>query len=181
MADKQLIVDSEFSIVSAFWEPQAPETVYSGTLTADEKDIIFATAPQYVAAVPSFQELADRLSGKTGQTQFTVLHGFTEHGHCTLCGCVETGRPGLNDMSQRKSITAVSYRASVAVMGMLVDGMHEKCLESARYSFTGLTDWIPKATSETWGSDHVVIVIPTEAQELVNFCMPTAGWRLASK
>ena len=118
MANKQLIVDSQFSIVSAIWEPHAPETIYSGTLTADENDIRFTTAPHYVPVVLSWRELGERLSGKIGQTRFPVLHGFTEYGDCTLCECIEVARPGQNDMSRHKSITAVSYRSSIAVIGI---------------------------------------------------------------
>jgi len=40
MADKNIRLDSRFSIIGAFWSPDTPDAIMTGTLVSDEKAII---------------------------------------------------------------------------------------------------------------------------------------------
>src|ERR1700686_3749028 len=87
-------LDSRFNIVGAFWAPGATNTVRTGTLTSDDREITFTTAPEYTRAKPEIP-LPLTLPGSTPRETVLVLHGFSEDGPCTLCDLMELQRPGL--------------------------------------------------------------------------------------
>lgn len=164
MAEKPIRLDSQFSAVCAFWAPETANKVRTGTLTVDEQGVTFTTAPEYD------NDLSMARLGPVGTgvpVRFPALHGFTEHGPCTLLQMTEISRPGRCDFSLRQSITAVSYRALTCVMEMYVDSIDDKCLESAQYTFSGLSEWLPKASTESWESDHIIIKIPYRERDIV--------------
>jgi hypothetical protein len=39
MADKNLRLDSQFSIIGTFWSPETPDAIMKGTLVSDEREI----------------------------------------------------------------------------------------------------------------------------------------------
>lgn len=121
MADEHNRLDSQFSIVGAFWAPEKSDMVRTGTLTADERGITFTTAPEYKRGESAIAPPANFLPS-TVQETVPVLHGFTEHGLCTLCDLIENGRPGLMHHELRQSIEATSYRISTIVTGMHMGG-----------------------------------------------------------
>jgi hypothetical protein len=168
MADEHNRLDSAFSIVGAFWEPETAEAVQTGTLTADERGITFTTAPEYKRG-ESAMTLPSILSLRTARERLPVLLGFTENGLCTLCDLFETYRPGLAHLGLRQSIAAVAYRVSTCVAGMHIGGSGDKCLNSARYTFSGLSDWLPKAISETWDSDYITLKVPFKERDVLDF------------
>jgi hypothetical protein len=170
MADKHIRLDSQFSVVSAFWSPDATDLVHTGTLAIDERGITFTTAPEYNGGT-SVKHLASviRLFNGSEVARVPVLHGFTEGGLCTLCQLVEVDHPGLTDHGLGKSIAATAYRAAVCVTGMHLGGLFDKSLRSARYTFTGLSEWLPKATSESWENDYVVLKVPINAKDFLAF------------
>jgi hypothetical protein len=47
VADKNLRIDSRFNLIGAFWPPETPDAVLTGTLVSDENNIEFVTAPVY--------------------------------------------------------------------------------------------------------------------------------------
>ena len=99
-----------------------------------------------------------------------VLHGFTAEGNCTLCQLVKVEEPGLTEIPGQ-SITASTYQAGVCVTGMYLGGLDDKCLTSARFTFTGLSEWLPRAATETWNQDIVMLEVPLNVQELFSFSL----------
>ncbi|HEY1902190.1 MAG TPA: HEPN domain-containing protein [Terracidiphilus sp.] len=49
---------------------------------------------------------------------------------------------------------------------MHITGPEEKCFTSARFSFDGLSEWLPPAVRETWEKDSVVIRHPFEEHQI---------------
>jgi hypothetical protein len=47
MGKEYLRLDSKFSSVAAFWKPETPEEVMTGTLTVNDDGICFVTSPEY--------------------------------------------------------------------------------------------------------------------------------------
>ncbi len=168
MADEHNRLDSQFSIVGAFWPPETAVAVQTGTLTADEREITFTTAPEYKRGEQGVA-LASNLFPGSAREKVPVLQGFTEHGLCTLCDLIETDRPGLAHLGLRQSIAAVAYRVSTCVAGIHMGGSGDKCLDSARYTFSGLSDWLPKAVSETWDSDYITLKVPFKERDVLDF------------
>jgi hypothetical protein len=169
MADKHDRLDSQFSIVSAFWEPQTPEHVLTGTLTNDDEGLTFTTAPRYsyrVRVDPVV--LLTRLNESGAGPRMKVMQGFSADGICTLCQLLEIAHPGLNDTASGHRVEANSYRASVLVGGIHLGGMDDRALTSARFTFTGLGDWLPGPPHEVWNSDHIVLKIPLSEQEVLS-------------
>ncbi|WP_158824122.1 HEPN domain-containing protein [Granulicella sp. S156] len=163
MSDKHNRLDSQFSLVSAFWEPHSPEVVLTGTLSNDDNGLTFTTSPQYgyrirVASLASLM----RLSESGAVPRIAVMHGFSADGICTLCQLLEIAHPGLRDTSSGHWIEANSYRASLLVGGMHLGGLDDKVLTSARFTYTGLGEWLPGPLNETWETDHILLKIPLE-------------------
>ena len=170
MADKRIRLDSQFSIVCAFWAPDATDDVYTGTLTVDEHGITFTTAPKYNRRV-SEADLSSVMGFLRGSVaaRLPVLHGFTADGPCSLCQVIEVDQPGLTDFRSGQSIGATTYRAMVCVMGMHFGGVNDKCLSSARYTFSGLSEWLPSAARESWEKEYVVLKVPLNERDVLAF------------
>lgn len=165
MADKYNRVDSQFSIIGAFWAPDSHADCATGTLTSDERHLTLTTAPVYK------RQLAEedyRNLFQFGQSEIKkVIHGFTEEGICTLCQLIDVNHPGITDLRTGQSIAAIAFRVSVCLMGMYINGLEDKCLDCARYTFTSWNDWLPRYISETWEKDSVVLRVPLKAMDLV--------------
>jgi hypothetical protein len=180
MAEEHNRLDSQFNVVGAFWAPETIENVRTGTLRADEREITFTTAPEYTRAqlgVP----IPLTLPGSSPREKMVVLHGFTEDGLCTLCDLMELNRPGLAHHGLGQSVVAITYRVSACVTGMHIGGSQDKCLKSARYTFSGLSDWLPKAASEKWDQDYITLKIPFKPQELLDFSVLESRARVTLK
>src|SRR5208282_1244532 len=124
MRDEHNRLDSQFSVVGAFWAAEASAAVQTGTLTSDEDDITFTTAPEYKRGGPA-ASLPSILPGSSPLEKLPVLHGFTEDGLCTLCDLMEVDRPGLTHLELGQSVVAVSYRVSACVTGMHIGGSQD--------------------------------------------------------
>jgi hypothetical protein len=175
MADKHIRLNAKFSAVSAFWKPNASDVVYTGTLKIDNRCIRFTTAPEYSRPI-SATTLSSAKRLIEGGQRIPVLHGFTEDGLCTLCQLVEVKQPGLTHFGLGQSIVATTYQASVCVNGMHLGGLNDKCINSARYSFCGLSEWLPEATSESWEKDCIVLKVPFTENEV--FAIGLLGSRI---
>jgi len=167
MADKHDRLDSQFSVVSAFWQPETPEHVLTGTLSNDGESLTFTTSPRYGyrVRVDSLAALM-RLSESGTVPRIPVMHGFSADGICTLCLLVEIGHPGLHDTASGHWVEASSYRASVLVGGLHIGGMEDKTLTHARFTFTGLGEWLPGPPTESWETEHIVLKIPLNEHEV---------------
>src|ERR1700733_11578742 len=93
MADKNLRLDSRFSMIGAFWSPGTPNTILKGTLVSDERAINFITAPEYERPI----SITPDLFAMPDSTMIPALHGFTEDGPFTLCQIVEQLGPGTTN------------------------------------------------------------------------------------
>ncbi len=160
-------LDSRFSIVSAFWKPQIPQHVLTGTLTNDDDGLTFTTSPRYSyrVRVDSLASLM-RLSEGDAVPRIQVMHGFSADGICTLCQLIEIAHPGLNDTASGHWIEANSYRASVFVGGIHLGGIDDRSLTSAHFTFTGIGEWLPGPLNEVWETDHIVLKIPLTEKEV---------------
>ena len=176
MADKHIRIDSQFSTVSAFWKPESPEIVQTGNLAVDERRITFTTAPEYrtvrtPGGLPGMNYF--HRSGKP--LTIPAMQGFTGNGLCTLCQLIEVNSEGLTHYALEQSIMATSFRAAACVLDLHLGGFEDKCLHSAHYSFTGLSDWLPKSIGEEWQKDHILIRIPLVKKELTSFSILKSG------
>ena len=173
MADKHDRLDSHFSIVSAFWEPKRPETVLTGTLTNDDEGLSFTSSPRYGyrIRVDPLTSLI-RFSESGADPRISVMHGFSADGICTLCRLVEVAYPGLHDASSGHWIEANSYHATTLVGGMHLGGDEDEVLTSARFTFTGLGEWLPSPPNETWEAEHILLKIPLNVREVFSIVVP---------
>ena len=167
MAEKHDKLDSRFSIISAFWQPQTPAEVMTGTLTSSDEGLTFTTAPVYAKGI-SIKPLAAamRLSESGAIPRIHALHGFSEVGICTLCGLIEIDHPGLDHQGLGQSIEANAYRALSYISGLHINGYDDPCLISARYSFQGLNEYLPSPANEIWEADRIVLTVPLHDKEV---------------
>lgn len=167
MPDKNLRLDSRFSIIGAFWSPETPDTIMKGTLVSDEREINFTTAPEYERSISTGPDLFAR----PASTMIPALHGFTEDGLFTLCQLVEQPGPRSINFAVGQVIKARSFRVLSCLGGIHINGIHDKCLTSARYTFEGLSAWFPQAFTEEWDTHEVVVTIPMEPRQILDFCL----------
>jgi hypothetical protein len=166
MRDEHQRLDSRFSLVGAFWRPEAKDTVLCGTLSADSRNLTLTSAPEYTREL---RPLSQTIFNDEPPERIPVLHGFSEDGPCCVCELIETHRPGLVHTELRQSVTAVAYHVGICILGMCLGGTGDKSVDSARYTFTGLSEWIPKATTERWGKEAIVIELPLEERDVAAF------------
>jgi hypothetical protein len=88
-------------------------------------------------------------------------------------------RAGITNFAVQQSITAVSYVSLTRVVGMHIGSLHEQCLSSARYMFSGVSEWFPKASSESWDDDYIVLKIPRKDREMIAAEVPESGLRVS--
>ena len=177
MADKNLRLDSRFSMIGAFWSPDTPDTILTGTLVSNEREINFITAPEYrrpISIVPDMFATPD-------STMIPALHGFTEDGPFTLCQLVEQRGQGRANFIFGQSIQARSFRVLSCLGGMHINGINDKCLTSAKYTFEGLSAWFPRAFDEEWGANEIVVKIPMEPRQIQDFCLVDSRVRISIK
>jgi hypothetical protein len=167
-------LNSEFSLIGAFWEPETPESVLTGTLTSNNGEITFTTAPQYQPKGP----LPTTVFSIGGGKKSPALHGFTERGICTLCDVFEISHQGLTDNKSMQAIESVAHSVSACVTGLHIRSSEDKCLSSASYSFSGLSHWLPKATSSVWAEDSVTLKIPTQSKSILDFSILESKTRI---
>jgi hypothetical protein len=169
MGKEYLRLDSQFSSVAAFWKPENPDEVMTGTLTVNDGGIRFVTSPEYFqgAKVPRpdpSQWNSDSIH------RSDVLQGFFEGENCTLLNLMEVEHPGLTSYKDElQSVTSAAHRASILVSGMRTGAMDDKCLDSARYTFSSLSQFVNTPFMEKWGKELITIEIQSEPKPLLDF------------
>lgn len=168
MGKEYLRLDSKFSSVSAFWRPESPDEVMTGTLTVNDDGIRFVTSPEYIrgAKVPRpdpSQWNSDSI------LRSDVLHGFFEGENCTLLNLMEVEHPGLTSYKDElQSVASTAQRASIFVSGMRTGAMEDRCLDSARYTFSSLSQFVNTRLMEKWGNGLITIEIQSEPKSLLD-------------
>jgi len=159
MGKEYLRVDSQFSSVAAFWKPDTSDEVMTGTLTINDAGIRFVTSPEYFRGAKV--RLPDASQWNSDSIpRSDVLHGFFEGKNCTLLDLMEVEYPGLvlyEDEPQ--SVASTAYRASIFVSGMRTGATDAKCLDSARYTFSSLSQFVNTPFTEKWADGLVTIEI----------------------
>lgn len=168
MGKEYLRLDSKFSSVAAFWKPESPDEVMTGTLTVNDDGIRFVTSPEYHrgAKVPR-PDLSQWNSDSILRSD--VLHGFFEGENCTLLNLMEIEHPGLMlYKDEPQSVAATAHRASIFISGMRTGAMDVKCLDSARYTFSSLSQFVNAPFTEKWGNGLITIEIQSEPKPLLD-------------
>jgi hypothetical protein len=177
MADKNLRLDSRFTMIGAFWLPETPDTIMKGTLVSDKREINFITAPEYERPISRGRGTF----AKPESTMIPALHGFTQDGLFTLCQLVEQLGPSSTNFPLGQAIKARSFKVLSCLGGMQVNGIDDKRLTSARYTFEGLSAWFPQAFDEKWDADKIVVSIPMEPRQIQDFCLLDSRVRVSVK
>lgn len=168
MGEKYLRLDSKFISVAAFWRPDRRDEVTTGTLTVDEEEIRFVTSPQYFRGA-QVSPLYPTQWDSDSALRSNVLHGFFEGKSCTLLGLVEVERPGLiSGGNEAQAVVSTAYHAAVLVSGMLTGAIVDRCLESARYTFSSLSKFVNASPLEKWGDRGITIDLQTEPEILLD-------------
>lgn len=169
MGEEYLRLDSKFTSVAAFWKPEVPDAVMTGTLIVDDDGIRFVTSPEYFrgANVPRL-DLSRWNSDSVPRSD--VLQGFFEGGNCTLLNLMEIQYPGLTSYKDEpQSVAATAHRASIFVSGMRTGAVDDKCLDSARYTFSSLSQFVNVPFTERWDGDGpITIEIQSGTKQLLD-------------
>lgn len=177
MADKNLRLDSRFSLIGAFWLPETPGVILTGTLVSDEDNIEFVTAPQYQRQLKIGRDIFDPPDSK----MIPAFHGFAETGNWTLCQVFERRGPNVTNFLLQQSIKSSAFRVLTCVEGMHINGIDHKCLTLAKFSFAGLSEWFPSAFTETWEPERIVVTIPSEPREMLDVSVYQTKLRVTVK
>lgn len=168
MGKEYLRLDSKFSSVVAFWKPENPEEVMTGTLTVNDAGIAFVTSPEYFRGaqlqLPDLMQL-----NPNSVPRCDILHGFFEGGNCTLLNLIETEQPGLTLYSDEpQSVASTAYRASMLVSGMRTGAMDDRCVDRAHYTFSSLSQFVSTRITEKWANGLITIEIQPKPTTLLD-------------
>jgi hypothetical protein len=177
MADTNLRLDSCFNLIGAFWLPETPDAIMTGTLVSSEDNIEFVTAPEYERQPKMSLGMFDLPDSKI----IPALHGFAKPGNWTLCQVYERRGPNVTSFPLEQSIKSRSFGVLACVEGMHINGIEDKCLTLAKFSFAGLSNWFPSAFTETWESDRIVVTIPSEPREVLDVSVCQTKLRVTVK
>ena len=125
---------SSFEAYGSFWEPNTPETRFTGRLVRKGKNIELTTSPEY-KVTRGFPLLSEGRHGKPD-----VLLGFTNLGLCTLFWLYSTGG-GFHNGLTNELLDFETYRVSFCILGFHIASFDADCLNSARLSFSGHQEW----------------------------------------
>ncbi|HMF79158.1 MAG TPA: hypothetical protein VK604_26095 [Bryobacteraceae bacterium] len=106
MANKNLRLDSRFSIIGAFWSPETPDTIMKGPLVSDEREINFITAPEYERPILT----GPGTFAMPHSTMVPALHDFTQDRLFTLYQLVEQLGPSSTNFAVGQAIKAKSSK-----------------------------------------------------------------------
>jgi len=181
MADMHIRLDSKFSSVAAFWKPETPDEVMTGNLTIDDDGVSFVTSPVYARGTEVKGPDLDHIN-LTSIPRTPVLHGFFQELNCTLLNLMVIEHPGQTLYSEApQSITSIRYRATAFVSGLHTGTSDDKCLNSARFTFSSLAEWVNTPATEKWGDKEITIKIPLEDTVLLDCCLLGSRVRLELK
>ncbi len=181
MADKHIRLNSQLSSVAAFWRPDSPDEVTTGTLTVDEDGIHFVTSPRYAKGSDVGSPDLDHIN-LTLIPPTAVLHGFFDEGNCTLLKLMVVKHPGLTSYVENpQSVVSTDYLAIALISGLHTGGFDDRCIDSARYSFTSVAEWLITPPDEKWGEKHVIITVPSVETDLLDFCVASSRTRIQLK
>jgi hypothetical protein len=97
------------------------------------------------------------------------LHGFFEGENCTLLNLMEIDHPGLTSYKdETQSVASTAHRASIFVSGIRTGAVNDRCLNSARYTFSSLSQFVNSPLTEKWGSDLITIEIQSKPKPLLD-------------
>jgi len=168
MGKEYLRLDSKFSSVAAFWKPESPDEVMTGTLTVNDDGIRFVTSPEYFRGTKVPRPDPSQWNSDS-IPRSEVLHGFFEGENCTLLNLMEVEHPGLvSYKDEPQSVASTAHRASILVSGMRTGAMDDKCLDSARYTFSSLSQFVNTPFTEKWGNGLITIEIQAEPKSLLD-------------
>jgi hypothetical protein len=161
-------LDSKFTSVAAFWKPESPDEVMTGTLTVNDDGIRFVTSPEYYRGTKVPRPDPSQWNSDS-ILRSDLLHGFVEGENCTLLNLMEVEHPGLMlYKDEPQSVAATAHRASIFVSGMRTGAMDVKFLESARYTFSSLSQFVNAPFTEKWGNGLITIEIQSEPKSLLD-------------
>ena len=168
MGKEYLRLDSKFSSVAAFWRPESPDEVMTGTLTVNDDGIRFVTSPEYFRGAKVPRPDPSQWNSES-IPRSDVLHGFFEGENCTLLNLMEVEHPGLlSYKDEPQSVASTAHRASILVSAMRTGAMDDKCLDSARYTFSSLSQFVNTPFTEKWGNGLITIEIQAEPKSLLD-------------
>jgi hypothetical protein len=173
MGKEYLRLDSKFSSVAAFWKPETPNEVMTGTLTVNDDGVRFVTSPEYFRGAnvprPNPSQWNSELIPRSD-----VMHGFFEGENCTLLDLIEVEYPGLTAYREEaQSVVSTAHRASVFISGMRTGALDEKRIEKARYTFSSLSEFVNTPFTERWGNNLITLEIQAGAKPLVDCSVVT--------
>jgi hypothetical protein len=168
MGKEYLRLDSEFTSVAAFWKLESPDEVMTGTLTVNDDGIRFVTSPEYFRGVKVPRPTPSQWNSDS-ILRSDLLHGFFEGENCTLLNLMEVEHPGLTSYKDElQSVASTAQCASIFVSGMRTGAMDDRCLDSARYTFSSLSQFVNTPVMEKWGNGLITIEIQSEPKSLLD-------------
>lgn len=164
-------LNSAVDIIGAFWPPDKPNDVTTGSLSSQDNRLYFLAAPVYKQKL-SDEELLRQFEAWGSYTdwkEIDALHGQTKEGHCTLLDLVEHTTDGLVDHAKRLEISAARWRVGSAIIGLHVGSGETEDLDGAAYYHSKIKNLLPRADSIRLTQEGMTRVAPLQARNYFSF------------
>jgi hypothetical protein len=157
-------LDALPNVIGAFWSPENPNEITTGTLSSLDGRL-------HLLASPSFRKLnANEIRAAVSEfgtnrkaRRIDSLFGQTKDGPCTLLYLVETLTDGLTDFVNNFQIVGERWRVGSAVMGLHVDSAESESIDGAAFYFTKIHKWLPSPTKLRMTEEGMSHISPSKA------------------
>jgi hypothetical protein len=164
-------IDDSFELIGAFWPYGSPEQRFTGTLAVNKGKVTLVSSPEYSSIDNLSEAVGAGLATMKNPTAKRIegFSGFTEDGDCSLLDNMFLDTGGLINFPTLQRLDNQEYRVSAAVMGIQLESLDAKSIDSAAFYFTKIHRWLPATWTVKFEGDQRTFVAPSKAAEVLKF------------
>jgi hypothetical protein len=154
---------SPFEAHGIFHAPDDANEKITGTVTRHKRGIELTTSPSLMPFDP-------RRLFNTTELNIPVLHGKTTKGPCTLIGLQSPLEDGLADVGEGQDLVFRRFRVDSCVAGILIPSVDAPVIESARFAYSGIHQWIPRQAFFSTTRNEITLRVPMSLPAAIDVC-----------
>jgi hypothetical protein len=156
-------LNTPFQVQGVFWLPRNPRETFGGLLVHSRSGTQLTTSPVLKAI--------EGLSALTGDEAYIdTLYGLTTEGPCTLFWLQSPSQNGLTDLRTGQSLNFRQFRVGLCAFGLHILSSSHPCLTSASFSYSGISEWIPRHPQISETSRALTFVHQRDTSPVFDVC-----------
>lgn len=157
-------LDALPNVIGAFWSPENPNEVTTGTLSSLDGRLHLLASPSYRKLnADEIRAAASEFVTNRNARRIDSLFGQTEDGPCTLLYLIETLSDGLTDFVNSFQIVGERWRVGCAVMGLHIESAESESIDGAAFYLTKIHKWLPSPAKLRMTEEGISHISPSKA------------------